>query len=136
MLLVDTNIWLSAADRRSDRHRDCIELIADHRGDIGAPIPVIAESAWLILDRLGVSAHEHFLALITSGEVAAIDLTRGDWERCAELCAQYRDLTLDLVDASVVAIAERLGETTIATFNRRGFAVVRPSHVDALTLIP
>jgi hypothetical protein len=41
-----------------------------------------------------------------------------------------------LVDASVVALAERLGGTTVATLNRRDFAVVRLAHCDALTMIP
>ena len=41
-----------------------------------------------------------------------------------------------LVDASVVAIAERLEQDTIATLDRRHFSVVRPLHVDAFTLVP
>lgn len=39
-------------------------------------------------------------------------------------------------DASIVAIAERLGVTQIATLDRRHFGVVRPNHVDAFTLLP
>ena len=33
-------------------------------------------------------------------------------------------------------IAERLNVATIATLNRRDFTVVRPRHVQALTLLP
>jgi hypothetical protein len=36
----------------------------------------------------------------------------------------------------VIALAERLSVTTVATLNRRDFAVVRPTHCEALTLIP
>jgi hypothetical protein len=35
-----------------------------------------------------------------------------------------------------VAVAERLGLDTIATLDRRHFAVVRPSHRPALDLVP
>lgn len=56
--------------------------------------------------------------------------------RIAELVARYRDLPLGTIDASVVATAERLGITEIATVDRRHFSVVRPKHVDAFTLIP
>jgi uncharacterized protein len=36
----------------------------------------------------------------------------------------------------VIALAERLDIRTVATINRRDFAVVRPIHVEALTLVP
>jgi predicted nucleic acid-binding protein len=45
-------------------------------------------------------------------------------------------LPLGTTDASVVAVAERLGLTDVATLARRHFTVVRPRHVDALTLLP
>ncbi|MCI0635397.1 MAG: PIN domain-containing protein, partial [Actinobacteria bacterium] len=76
-----------------------------------------------------------FVGSIAAGELAVIDLTAEDWTRCAELIATYHDLGLGLVDASVVAVAERLGVTTIATFIVRDFRVVRPAHCDAFELI-
>ncbi|HEY8200757.1 MAG TPA: PIN domain-containing protein [Actinomycetota bacterium] len=60
----------------------------------------------------------------------------GDWLRVAELVSRYRDLPLGTVDASVVAAAERLQATTIATLDRRHFSVVRPAHVSAFELLP
>lgn len=61
---------------------------------------------------------------------------RADWLRIAELVARYRDLPLGTVDAPVVAAAERLGGTKIATVDRQHFSVVRPAHVAAFTLLP
>ena len=43
-------------------------------------------------------------------------------------------MRLGTVDASVVAAAERLGITAIATLDRRHFSVVRPRHVEAFAL--
>ena len=63
-------------------------------------------------------------------------LTTKDTERMAELVEAYASLGLGGVDAAVIAIAERLNVATVATLNRRDFAVVRPRHVNALTLIP
>lgn len=136
MLVVDTNIWLAAADRRSDRHHDCVAVLASHAGRLAAPVPVIAETSWLILDRLGTDAHQQFLGLTGSRQLEPLDLESVDWARSTELCDTYRDLHLDLMDASLVAIAERLGLTTIATMNHRDFTVVRPAHCDAFELIP
>jgi predicted nucleic acid-binding protein len=54
----------------------------------------------------------------------------------AELVTTYGDLPLGTTDASVVAIAERLKLTEVATLDHRHFTVVRPTHVKALTLRP
>ena len=48
-----------------------------------------------------------------------------------ELVETYEDLGLGTVDASVIAVAERLGATIIATLDRRYFSVVRLSRVFA-----
>lgn len=136
MLLVDTNVWLAAADRRSDRHSDCAQVVRVHRGELASTVPVIAESSWLILDRLGADAQADYLRMITAGRLQTVDLTGADWSRCGELVNDYADLRLDLMDASIVAVAGRLGVTTIATLNHRDFTVVRPRHLDALELLP
>lgn len=136
MLLVDTNVWLAAADSRSARHADCSALLADHGGELAAPVPVIAETAWLLLDRGGSAAQAGFVATITTGRLEPIDLTTEDWARIVELLDTYADLELDVIDASLVAIAERLGQTTIATLDHRDFRVVRPAHCEAFDLVP
>lgn len=59
-----------------------------------------------------------------------------DRTRIAELLTQYADNPLGYVDASIVAVAEHLGETVIATLDRRDFSAVRPRHIDSFTLIP
>jgi predicted nucleic acid-binding protein len=56
--------------------------------------------------------------------------------RIAELVAQYRDLPLGTVDGSIVAAAERLGITAVATVDRRHFGVIRPRHAPAFELLP
>lgn len=50
--------------------------------------------------------------------------------------AGHDDLPLGTVDASVVAAAERLAITGIATLDRRHFSELRPADKDALQLLP
>lgn len=59
-----------------------------------------------------------------------------DFVRMAELVRDYDDLPLGTTDASVISVAERLGVDEIATLDHRHFRVVRPSHVNAFTLLP
>lgn len=98
------------------------------------PVLVIAEVVYLIAERLGTLAEARFLSDVASGEFVVEPVHAADWERIAELVARYRDMRLGTVDASVIAAAERLGITTIATLDRRHFSVVRPRHVEAFTL--
>jgi uncharacterized protein len=100
------------------------------------PTLVITEVAYLLATRLGVEPEVRFLGDLASGVFSIEPVPAGDWLRIAELVATYRDLPLGTVDASVVAAAERLGVTKIATVDRRHFGVVRPAHVDAFDLLP
>lgn len=97
---------------------------------------MITEVAYLIGSRLGVDAEVRFIGDIAAGEFKIEGVNAGDWLRIAELVAQYRDLPLGTVDASVVTAAERLELTRIATLDRRHFAVVRPAHTTAFELVP
>lgn len=69
------------------------------------------------------------------GSATPLAPTAGDYARMAELVWQYRDLPLGAADASIVAPAEQLGVTAIATVDRRDFGIVRPRHVDAFELV-
>lgn len=100
------------------------------------PALVITEVCQLIGLRLGWNVEIEFIGDLAAGTFTTLPTAEQDWLRIAELVATYRDLPLGTVDASVVAAAERLGLTTIATFDRRHFGVVRPEHADAFDLVP
>jgi predicted nucleic acid-binding protein len=56
--------------------------------------------------------------------------------RARDLIRTYADLPLGVVDASVIAVAERLRATQIATLDVRHFTIVRPSHHPSFQLLP
>ena len=90
-----------------------------------------------MLHRLGGSkAESAFLRSLQDGVFSVLPLTPSDWGRMAELVETYADLPLGTSDASVIAVAERLGVTTVATLDQRHFRVVRPRHTAAFTLLP
>lgn len=136
MLLVDTNVWLAAADRRARGHVACLGLVKDHRGALSSTAAVIAETGWLLLDRGGPIAQQQFIGSILSGDINVIDLLVSDWGRVQELVTTYADANLDIIDASTMAVAERFNQTTIATLDERDFRIVRPAHIDAYELLP
>jgi uncharacterized protein len=137
VIVVDTGVIFAVADAGDVDHDRCDELLSAYpSGELIVPTTVVVETSWLIEDRLGPAAEATFLRSILSGELTDAELLERDWQRCVDLIEDYADLRLGLVDASVVAVAERLRVTTIATLNRRDFTVVRPIHVDAFELLP
>ena len=136
VLLVDTNVWVEVADVDSANHARCAAMIRANRGRLVVTGPVVVETAWFIEDRLGPNREAAFLRMVTSDEIDLIDLTGADWARVVELIETYADLGLGTVDASIIAVAERQGITTIATMNARDFRVVRPAHTAAFDLVP
>ena len=111
-------------------------VCSSHPGPLLLPQLVIAEVVYLIETRLGWSAEVRFLGDLASGNLLTEPVLAGDWIRIAELVGRYHDLPLGTVDASVVALAERLGVRTVATLDRRHFSVVRPKHVPAFEILP
>jgi hypothetical protein len=95
---------------------------------------VVAEATYFVGRELGPLPEAAFLRGIANTDVIAP--TAGDWLRMAELVAEYADLRLGGTDASIVALAERLGTDLIITFDRRHFAAIRPRHVDGFRLLP
>lgn len=113
-----------------------MQLLESYPGPLLIPELVITEVAYLLETRLGWEAEVRFLGDFSAGNFTTAPVLPGDWMRIAELVARYHDLSLGTVDASVVALAERLGIEVIATLDRRHFTVVRPKHVRAFALLP
>lgn len=97
---------------------------------------VVAEAAFLLARELGHGADAPLYRSFEREELVAEPVAEADWPRMAELVETYADLGLGGVDASVIAAAERLEATTIATLDHRHFGVVRPRHVQAFSLLP
>jgi predicted nucleic acid-binding protein len=100
------------------------------------PAPVLPEVCYLLQTRIGVAAEEAFVRAVADGEFVIEHLEDEDFARIADLVHAYRDLPLGFVDASIVAVAERVATREILTTDRRHFGVVRPRHTKVLTLVP
>jgi len=125
----------AALDRDDTRHGACAALLAS---DVTVTVPasVAVELDWLGRRRGTPEASALLLTSMLEGSVLVVNLDREDYERSLYLMIQYSDLPLGLVDASVIAVAERLEQDTIATLDRRHFSAIRPLHIDAFTLVP
>lgn len=135
-LILDTGPIFAAMDRDDRDHDACARLLSDSTEQVVIPSPVLAEVDWLAGQRLQPDAFLNLLADISTGAIKVVDLELEDYTRVHELVDRYRDLSLGFVDAAVLTIVERLGESKLATLDRRHFTVVRPRHLPVLRLVP
>lgn len=135
-LVLDTGPLLAALDAADSDHERCAALIAAAHEDLVVPGLVLAELDYWCHERLGAGAWLTFLEDLLAGSYRLENPTIADLERCQELQRQYADQPLGVVDASVLALTERLGEDKLATLDHRHFTIMRPSHVESLRLLP
>jgi len=136
MLLCDTGVLLAAGNLKDQAHQPCLRLLRQAEGPLLVPSPVLGEIGYLLQSRVGPHAEVTFLKSFRSDGFHIAEREDQDIRRMAELVETYLDLPLGMVDAAVIAIAERLRLTEIATLDHRHFAVVRPSHTPAFILLP
>lgn len=135
-LVLDTSVLLAALDAADPDHGPCAGLIAGTSEELIVPALVLSELDYWCHERLTPEAWLTFLADVLAGSYGVQNPTHRDLERCNELQSTYADLRLGVVDASVLAVVERLEEPKLATLDHRHFATVRPQHVEALALLP
>ncbi len=135
-LILDTGPLLAALDAADPDHARCATLFTEATEDLVVPMLVLAELDYWCAARLPAHAWLTFLDDLLAGVYRPEPPTTVDLARARELQGAHRDLALGVVDATVVALAERLREPRIATLDHRHFATVRPAHVPGFQLLP
>ena len=136
MIICDTGPLVAVLNAGDAHHESCRRLLERERGPLIVPAPVLTEVCYLASTRLGAQAEAAFLESVASGELHLEATTSSDLARMADLVRTYADFPLGAADASVVAVAERLKATRIATIDHRHFRAVRPRHCSAFVLLP
>ena len=135
-ILVDTGPLYAMADRDDDWDLPVVRFLERSRDELVVPVTVLPEAAYLLAAHLGAEAERKLIQSIVSGEMVVEELTLHDLRRTLELLRRYEDARIGFVDATVVAIAERLKIPRILTTDRRDFSLVRPRHCKEFELLP
>lgn len=133
-MIIDTGILVAAADRTEARH-DAAAAVLAAAGNKIVTDAIVSEAHHLMSARVGYDVAAAFLTSLDH-DLIVEPSNRGDRERAAEICAAFIDARIDYTDALTVAIAERLGESIVATLDERDFRLIRPRHIPAFDLIP
>lgn len=135
-LVFDTGPVLALLDRSDPFHAACLGVAEACTEQLVVPAPCLVEIEYWVRKRLHLDVWNAFVEDVANGAWIVHDLDASDLSRAAELGLRYADLGLGFVDASVVTVCERLGETRVATLDRRHFGVVQPRHCRRLRIVP
>lgn len=131
-VLCDTGPLVSLYDRDDTSHAPCLSALSGRARLLRTTWPVLAEAMYL----LGKARRQELLwELILRGGLVLEDIQGDEVPRVHQLMRQYENLPLDLADASLIVVAERLNLRQIFTLDRH-FRIVRPRHARSFDIFP
>jgi uncharacterized protein len=134
-LVVDTGFLIALVSRRDKFHRLCLRAFSEHpRNTRYFSVESCLSEACFVLGN--IHAISALKTVIETMPLEIVALTANDLSRSFELMRTYADLPMDFADAALVAIAERLNIDSIATTDKRYFAVYRPRHTRSFSIFP
>lgn len=124
MIVADTGAVVALIDADDGHHRALSDLFRQDPMGWILPWAILPEVDYLLASQLGSRAQDAFLADLGAGEWAVEWGQEADLVRAHEINIKYRSLRVGLVDAAVIAVAERLRASAIATLDLRHFGTV------------
>jgi predicted nucleic acid-binding protein len=134
LIVLDTSVAVAFMNRRDDDHERVVAWMEAVGEDLFTTPLIVAEIDHLVSRGGGPDAALAFYEDLASGAYIV------EWwpEAMAEIVEAAREhADIGLADASLLALAARLGTTRIATLDERHFRAVRPlTGETAFTLLP
>jgi uncharacterized protein len=111
-VVVDAGPLIALFDRDDRHHARAVEFVRNRRSRLITNLPVLTEATFLL--RFSVEAQRDLLWW-AHRSVEIDQGTSADLPRIAAILGKYRDMPADFADASLVALAERLNLSRIAS---------------------
>lgn len=134
MILVDAGPLIALIHEDDNEHERCRDAFATMDEPLGTVWPVVAEAMHLL--SFSWRAQEALWDMMETGAVEILPIGIDDVPRMKELMRKYRDLPMDLADATLVRVAERERLRQIFTLDRRDFQIYKPSRIGRLIIFP
>ncbi len=126
MIIIDTGFWLALANKNDEYHLAAKTLFQSLENEkFITTWCVVTETCYLLQKRLGTEASKTFIRKISTGMLIIFDLKLIHCFRIEQLMLKYKDLPMDLADASLVILAEELGQGRILSVDFRDFNTYR-----------
>lgn len=136
MIVLDSSLVVALLSQRDSNHDRAVRWYDSVTDDLVTTPLTLAEIDYFASAHAGAAALVAFRRDLTQGNYSTVWWGRAAAES-AGVAQRYAGLGVSLTDASLVVLAERLGTTSIATFDERHFRALRPlGGESAFTLLP
>ena len=117
-MLADTGPLVAIFDRNDALHVPCVRILQSlAKSPLLTTWPCFTEAFYLLTTVGGYDSREHLWSMRRSGRLALLDITDTEADRMDVLMAKYKDVPMDLADASLVAVAESRGYRRLFTMD-------------------
>lgn len=135
MILTDAGPLVALVDRRDANHARCIQALSGLSLPLVTTWPPFTEAMYLIGEAGGWRGQAVLWQMVERRDVQIVDISADATRRMQALMEQYRDLPMDLADASLVAVAEERRLDRIFTLDA-DFRVYRLPRGRSFTIVP
>lgn len=134
MILADTGPLVALIDQDEPMHARCAETL------LFLPRPMVTSWAVLteamhLLGNIGWRAQSGLWQMVRRGDLQLRDLDTAGAERAYSLMEQYRDMPMDLADATLIVLAEQLHLRRVFTLDAH-FLAYRTHGRQQLRVLP
>lgn len=135
MILTDAGPLIALIDRGEADHARCVSALAHVTLPLVTTWPALTEAMYLLGEAAGWPGQAALWRLVERGDLEVVDVTPTARARMRTLMDKYRDLPMDLADASLVALAEEHGWSRVFTLDS-DFLVYRLPRGRTFTIVP
>lgn len=134
MIAIDTGPIVALFDKNDDKHHLCLHIFKKVNEPLITTWPVLTEVFYLL--SFSSRVQDDLWEFIERGVVSIYDINKDLMKTCRRLMKKYRDLPMDLADATLVAVAEAENISIIFTLDHKDFRIYKKEQGRHFRLLP
>ena len=135
-VIADTGAVYALMDEDDSWHSEVKRVFVEEKLELIFPSTIIPEICYLANKYLSLKAEIKFLKSVIGGEIKVEDVNIKDFRTALNYMEKYEDINIGFVDASIIAVAERLGIFNLFTTDRRHFSQIKTYKGKPFALLP
>ncbi|MEE9425161.1 MAG: VapC toxin family PIN domain ribonuclease [Methylococcales bacterium] len=124
-IIADSGYWVALGNTKDRFHQKAMSAFQNLEEIPFVTWPVITEVSYMLYRDVGYKQQQAFIGSVKDGSCQIFSLEIEHFTRLESLMHTYRDLPMDLADASLVILAEELGHGRILSTDQRDFNTYR-----------
>ena len=124
MIIVDTGFWVALANKNDNYHEAAKQTFSQYNEPLITTWCVVTETCYFLQARRGVQSSVTFINAMAEGLFQVFDINKPHHiSRLKDLMNKYRDVPMDLADASLVLVAEEYKSGRILSLDIKDFSI-------------